>query len=343
MDILIKSFNRVFYLDRCISSIYKFIEGNFSITVMDDGTPEKYLTKIQEKYPKVSIVKSKNYVAKTNAIKENLKTGKEINGFEIPTDLWIQTIQQASPYFIITEDDVWFTEKISIDRLEEEMIKNDILLLKLGWLGNNSPLEEFTTHPVNSEITAITPQLFTAPRFIMNLFFYNKLKFFSLLYKLGYVDNYTKPKYWVLNSIMMGIYKKEYWLYIWKYANGLLDERKQLVNASVYYRKYKKNKNLITQLNKEVMKTTFISSSSNSYHIYGNNFDVNQFNYIFNEKWFYDEFDSLQNFPKDFSEKYIYAFLDEIQNKKVSATEWEKWIQKFKIQYRNLGCSVDDN
>lgn len=342
MDILIKSFNRVFYLDRCIASIYKFIKGNFTITVMDDGTPEKYLIKIQEKYPNIRIVKSKNYVAKSNAIKENLKTGKEINGFEIPSDLWIKTVKQASPYFIITEDDVWFTEKINIDQLQEEMIKNDISLLKLGWLGNNSSLKEFDTHLVNAEITAITPQLFTAPRFIMNLFFYNKFKFFSLLYKLGCVDNYTKPKYWVLNSIMMGIYKKEYWLYIWKNANTL-DEKKQLVNASVYYRKYKKNKNFITHLNKEVMKTTFISSSSNSYHIYKDNFDVNQFNYIFNEKWFYDEFDSLQNFPKDFSEKYISDTLDKIQNKKASTPEWKKWIQKFKTQYRNLGCSVDDN
>ena len=47
-DILIKSFNRAFYLDRCLKSIKTYIIGNYKVTILDDGTPQKYLDKIQE-------------------------------------------------------------------------------------------------------------------------------------------------------------------------------------------------------------------------------------------------------------------------------------------------------
>ncbi len=342
MDILIKSFNRIFYLDRCISSIYQFVEGDFAIKVLDDGTPHLYLQKLQEKYPGISILKSEAYPEKEAGVLENIQNGKEIDSLEIPTRLWISAVQNASPYFIITEDDVWFTKKIHVNELERTMKEHSIFLLKLGWLGNNSLIDGLRQEPIGTEIKAVVPKLFTAPYFIMDLFFFNKFKFFTLLFKLGWVDNYTKPKNWVLNSILMGMYKKEYWLEIWKNAKGKVDEKSQLLNASVYYRKNKRNENFIAELNDEAMKTTFISSATNSYHDYGDNFDVNQFNHIFNEKWYSDEFDILENFPKDFSEKYISSILDEVKNDKATSSEWKKWADKFRIQYREQGCEVDD-
>ena len=55
-DIFIKSFNRAFDLDRCISSIYQNVSGDFRIKVLDDGTPKKYLDKIRKKYPDIPIM-----------------------------------------------------------------------------------------------------------------------------------------------------------------------------------------------------------------------------------------------------------------------------------------------
>ena len=48
-SILIKSFNRAFYLDRCLKSIKTYVTGNYTVTILDDGTPQKYLDKIQQK------------------------------------------------------------------------------------------------------------------------------------------------------------------------------------------------------------------------------------------------------------------------------------------------------
>ena len=66
MDLLIKSFNRPYYLDRCIQSIYLNIhDNNFNIIVLDDGTPKKYLDKLLEKFPSITILKSDLYFEKS--------------------------------------------------------------------------------------------------------------------------------------------------------------------------------------------------------------------------------------------------------------------------------------
>lgn len=45
MQILIKSFNRPHYLERCLKSIIKHVVGYDEIVVLDDGTPDIYLNK----------------------------------------------------------------------------------------------------------------------------------------------------------------------------------------------------------------------------------------------------------------------------------------------------------
>ncbi len=338
MDIFIKSFNRAFYLDRCLQSIKSFVEGSYTITVLDDGTPEKYLNKIKEKHPHIEILKSKNYNNKTSEIAKNFETGKEIDGFTIPTDLWIEAAKNASDYFIMTEDDVWFTQKINVDELQKTCKKNKISLLKLGWLGNHKDFNNVNLAQINEEIQGTQPQnLILFPGFLNDWFFYNKYKFFTILYKLGVANNSTKQKYWALNSILMGLWDKQYWLYIWKDAKGKVDEKQQLRNATAFYKKNKDNPNFIAKLKTEVMKTTFQSSATNSYHQYGNEFDVNKFNFLMNEAWLRGKFDVKEGFPKDFSLDYFEKFFDD----KINRNAFNLWVEKFKTQYKNIGCEIE--
>lgn len=338
--IFIKSFNRPYYLDRCIASIYQNVSGNFEIIVLDDGTPEKYINKIKLKYPSISVKISKQAIKKRIAIKENLETGKKINGFEIPTDLWKSEVQIAKDYVLVTEDDVWFTTPIDLDDIIKCIYKENIPLVKLGWLGMNYNADKCYTNILSENIVNATPKkLFTSNKLIMNLFMYNKYKFFTILYKLGYVDNNTKEEYWHLNSILMGLYKKEYWLTIWKDAIGQVDEKQQLRNAAAWYHK---NKNAIfARTKQEVLKTTFKSSATSSYHEYGNPFDVNRFNFILNEFWLNDDFNSLENYPNDFSDGYIQQKLEKANHPDAQYTEWYIWAEKFRQQYRNIGCIVE--
>lgn len=340
MDIIIKSFNRPHYLDRCLASIYTCVIGDFEIKILDDGTPKKYLDTISSKYPKAKIITSHQYQEKIKAIEDNISIGKKIDGFTIPTDLWYNTVKSCSDYVLVIEDDVWFIDKINLDDIVNEMKVYHIPLTKLGWLGNSSEDKNLDIEVLSDKLTKTQPKkLFTSNKFIMDLFMYNKLKVFTILYKLGIADNYTKMRYWALNSILMGLYQKEYWLAIWEDAAGKVDEKQQLRNAAAWY--HKNRKAIFARTNTEVLKTTFQSSATGSYHEYGNDFDVNRMNYILNEAWLEDKLNSMENFPNDFSDSYIKQFLDRENHPDARYQDWFSWAEKFREQYRNLGAKVD--
>ena len=338
MDIIIKSYNRPYYLHRCLQSIKENVQGNYKVIIVDDGTPQKYLDKISSLYA-VEIFKTENYKKKSFNIENDLIN----DGFNIPTESWRKAVENASDYFLITEDDVWFTKEINCDELVSYMKLHNIHLTKLGILGIYSDDNYSEVLSLSNELETTYPlKTFTSNQFIMNLFMFNKFKFFTILYKLGLVDNHTRRKYWILNSILMGVYKKDYWLYMWKDSINQLDEKIQLKNAAVWFGKNKKNRNLVTRTKDEKMKTTFKSSASGQYHDYNINLSIDKVNSILNEAWLNNEFDAMQNYPKDFSDDYIKSFLDKENHPDAQYDEWFKWAEKFRQQYRNLGAEVDN-
>ena len=338
--IIIKSFNRPYYLERCLQSIYSCVKGNFEIKILDDGTPAKYLEIIKSRFPKAKIITSAQYPDKIKAIESNITEGKKIDGFTIPTDLWFREVKSSADYVLVTEDDVWFTKTLDIDDIANGMQSFAIPLLKLGWLGNFSDDKYLKINKLSDKINQTQPiKLWTANKFVMDWFMYNKYKFFTILYKLGLVDNKTKRKYWSLNSILMGLYQKDYWLAIWEDAKGKVDEKQQLRNAAAWYHKNKKA--VFARTNEEVLKTTFKSSATGSYHEYGNHFDVNRMNYILNEAWLNNKLDAMQNYPKDFSDEYIKTLLDEENHPDAQFSEWFKWAEKFRQQYKEVGAQVE--
>jgi hypothetical protein len=310
------------------------VKGDYKIIVLDDGTPLKYLDKIRTKHTEVIIRLSEQHDFKVQSIKENLESGKEIDGFLIPTQLWYNAVKEASDYVLMIEDDVWFVESMDIELMITEMKTRNVDLLKVGQLRK----PEHHQNQISENIYSETPKkLWTAPPMLMDWFMYNKFKFFSIMYRLGWVDNLTKREYWKLNSILMGLWRKEYWLWVWKDAKNKVDENMQLRNAALWYRKNKTNKNMIGRTSVNHLKTTFQSSATNSYHKYGVEFDVNYFNFLINEAWYKNEFDTCQNFPNDFSLEYFESFLDD----KINKNEFHQWVEKFKNQYRKTGVETD--
>ena len=133
MNIYIKTFNRPFYLNRCIRTI-KFNVNNYdAIIVLDDGTLTKYKQKIKHLHPDVTIVCS-------NADDEKYQLLKQLK-FELirkryiePAAFWIQVIsQEANEYFLLLEDDTWFVDMVDVSDLEENLRKNHWIFLKLWW------------------------------------------------------------------------------------------------------------------------------------------------------------------------------------------------------------------
>lgn len=344
MQILIKSFNRPHYLERCLKSIIKHVVGYDEIVVLDDGTPDIYLNKIKENFPSIIIKKSNQYNLKSKSILNDSFDTDKLNGYTIPTDLWYDAVLKTHKYFLITEDDVWFTNNIDLSIIVESMNQENIKLTKLGWLGNKQDNKCLDIKPINQYLQSVYPKdLITGSTIYMEYFMFNKFKFYSLLYKLRLVDNKTKRKYWALNSILMGLYQKDYWLYMWKDSKNELNEKIQLKNAAVYFHKNKSNKNFIARTNTEVMQTTFKSTASGVYHQYDKiNLDINRINKILNEAWLKGEFNSMENYPKDFSDGYIKHFLDKENHPDAQYDDWYQWAEKFRKQYRDLGAEVDN-
>ena len=73
VNIFIKSFNRPFYLDRCLQSIENFVEGNYEVKILDDGILETSLSRKGDNFIKKLMVKKSLYFYKLRR-----ETGKDL-------------------------------------------------------------------------------------------------------------------------------------------------------------------------------------------------------------------------------------------------------------------------
>lgn len=337
MDIIIKSFNRPYYLDRCIQSIRKFVvHSDYRIIILDDGTPDKYLKKISEKYSDITILKSHLYDEKVIAIENDVPN---INS-KVPMDLWIDAAKSASDYFVLLEDDIWLTDCIALNDLVISLRKDNVQMLKLFWLGNAKLISD---HIVKKEsfFSIYKPNLYTRNPFLYKLFFVSSR--FNIQRIMSFLTIYTKARalnYYSIYSVAGAVFRREYFLSLWKNHTNTINEGLQLINA---VRFLNKNKNVtFGRTNKEVVKTSFLSAATNEHKSYENvSIDMFVFNKIINEAWYEGELDAMSNFPNDLNPETIQKILKDKNAANANEEEWIKWVERFKGQYTSFGCIID--
>lgn len=335
MDIIIKSFNRPYCLDRCLQSIYKFvIESDFTITIVDDGTPQRYLDKIQLKFPDVNILKS-NYYQKKAAFVDGKS---DVITTAIPIDFWIESIGKSSDYFLLLEDDIWFSAPFNLSEALELMTIENIQMLKLFWLSNSNLIANKNLK-TNAIFTFSPYNLYTTNKY----FYYCIFKFYRFKVRkiLKFFKIYSLKKelqYYSIYSVAGAIFKKDYFLNLWKNHNSTIDEGLQIKNALCYLKKNPAVKNFGNS-NIEVLKTSFLSSAYNG--LSNNEFNMFAFNKIVNKAWLDNNFNVMQNFPNDFSVEQIEALLDKEKSPLVTIKAWENWVLQFKNQYLSFGCQIE--
>lgn len=338
MDLLIKSFNRPYYLDRCIQSIYLNVHDNdFNIIVLDDGTPQKYLDKLLYKYPKISILKSDLYIEKSKAIANG---DSNINS-KIPIDLWISAAENASNYFLLIEDDFWFTKPIHLKKIRLNLESDKINMLKLCWLGNSKLLPK-KTESFNDEYSIFSPNLYTTNPIQFDFIFrFHRFKIRKILTSLKIYSLERFLEYYTIYATSGAIFKRKYFLKLWKNHKNKVDEGLQLSNAVKHINR-KKKLQYFGFTNSELMKTGFLSSASNQNKKYDTvNFDLFTFNKIMNEAWYNSFFDPMENYPNDLNSNRIEELLVAANHPSASNSEWKKWVDEFKNQYRDFGCNID--
>lgn len=334
MTILIKSFYRPHLLDRCLRSIYERVSDaeNLDIIVLDDGTPQKYLDKIQEKYPKVSFKFSKYRDEKIEKIQKHLDGIERYHDVRIPTDLWYDAISQSSEILIMTEDDVWFIDDFDMEHYANEMKKHNIHILKLGRILEKD--SDIIPHKkLTNKISFHNPNFIIKSKKFYHLLLNNSFNLRTLLEKYNLLPRRWIMQLWVMYDIPMGMYRKDYLQFLWKDRYKRVVEYLQLKNAVDWSFKHK-GKTKYTLLNQRAMATSYRSSASfNAFNI-KEHFDLIRFNYLLNELWYKDQMDAYENYPNDFSVNYLYDILTSNESKGF-ADRWKKWTEGFIEMHSN--------
>ena len=338
MDVLIKSFNRPYYLDRCIQSILTHCIGEkVQIKVLDDGTPQQYLDKIQLKFPDIKIYKSEAYISKVVFTEK----GETPENKQIPIDLWLNIAKESSQNFILMEDDIWFTETINIQELQQTIDQEKLAFVKLFWLGNPVLIQEKSSK-LKGNLRIFDAKLFAERPILYNFIFY-KFNRFKIRKTLQLLKIHTRKRhlaYYSIYSVAGVVFDKDYFLSLWKSHQNEVDEFLQLYNAVTY--KFQNKDAKFARSETEIVRTGFSSSATTQFKNFGD-LEVNmfQFNKIINDAWLDEKFDVMSNFPRDIAEKEFIEIIESTKNKTFSVKEWQKWVAKFKNQFRAFGCQID--
>lgn len=333
VEILIKSFNRPYYLERCLTSIYNNVVGEFVIKVLDDGTPSHYLQKIAKAFPDVQIFTSPLYNEKCAAIEKHLNGYQKFSLWDIPTNFWIRHVENTSQFFLLLEDDIWLYDKLELQAIVHTMASHKLVMLKIYWQGNQT-LNCGKLMPINPLVEQIHPRIPLKSRIALEANF--KIK--SILSRLRLInfDYSCYLPFYSMYTVASVFFDKDYWLYLWQGAGSKIDEPVQLRKALNWY---KERGCGYGKLMTEIARTSYITSATNRYPDI--EFDLFHFNHQINEAWFQGLLNASENYPNDYSRSYLSSFLNTDTNIKCRPEKWGEWIRRFKKTYADMGCVVD--
>lgn len=334
MDIFIKSFNRTYYLERCLRSIKQYVRGNYKVTILDDGTPSQYLDKIHRMFPEIVIRRSDQYNEKVSAINKHLKGQAVFSLTSIPTNLWRNSIKEGSSVFLLLEEDAWLTEPVDVDSITATIEQFKLATLKIGWNGSDM-LVQGKKKLLTDAIEQIIPPAPSIPGILQHTLLTNKFKIRTILQRLGLLSPLFTLPYYSRYTITSAFFDKQYWLWLWEGAGSTLNEGSQLHRSVVYANLHETT---YSKTLHEKVKTSFITSSVNRLKTV--QFDMVALHHQLNEAWLNDRLDVMQNFPRDFSVEYLKSFLSG-KFPQCSPSAWDAWINEFKGLYRKVGCAVD--
>ncbi|MBF9222155.1 glycosyltransferase family protein [Hymenobacter ruricola] len=336
MDIVVKSFNRPFYLERCLRSIERYVTGTYTVRILDDGTPAQYLRRIQELFPHVKIAHSPRYEQKAAALHRHVAGEGQFDERIIPISFWKAQIEECTDIFLLLEDDIWLIEPLDLDFMAQQMRQHRLATIKLSWLGNPR-LVPGRRLPLAENLEELVPEIPLATRLV----FLNELRVRSVLFRLGLLRffkpdlEYQLPLY-ALYSVASAFFDKSYWLHLWEDSQVSIDEAQQLRRAVQWQRQHRPR---FAKSQREVTKTSFITSATNMFA--GVDFDVFRFSYHLNQAWLRGELDAMRGFPRDLPEDYLRTFLEAAHDPRTTYSEWTRWTGCFKAQYQRLGCQTE--
>jgi hypothetical protein len=318
MEIFIKAFNRAFCLERCLRTIERFVSGASRITVLDDGTPARYLDRIQKLFPGVQIVQSPHGELKIRLVADGTYDEKLPDselakiGLVNPAAFWCSEIAKCgSSYVCVLEEDVWFVRAIALDMVESNLVTNGALLFNMsrnavlaGW----GKVLAVRRVPIDANVTLeyYTPRIVTA------------LDWFQLF------------------TPSQAVYKTDYYTNAFSSPDYNFTTRSQFDRSLEYLKRMTKPAAFAFAAERLVANGLSTTSRKNTFT--GRVFDPYPFNRAMNEAWLSGQLDSNADLPLDFSEGRLLAALESHMTRE-QALEWKTWKDGFFAYYRNMGVA----
>lgn len=330
MNIYIKSFNRPYFLDRCLATIYMKVQGFGKIIILDDGTPQKYLDKISEKYPEVEIRKSEFWEAKSAMIESGNIDRAEL---KFPGDFWNRETADAEDYLFMLEDDFFIVEDLNLADIERFMKDKKLLLYKALWLGSPLQIKTRTEDAGNHKLMYADYKINSKHFRRLSNNTYKLRSFFTTFFPDKYYFKTFFLPFYIYYGVSGAVYSAEYFRYMWKDIQKL-NEYHQIFRSLEYYEQHGIEKK-VGRPGKEAIKTSWLSSATNEFE--GVDFNIFEFNRLINDKWLAGEINTLENYPHDYREGYFSKFLSPKQQ-----INYSKWIASFKYPFIKSECETEN-
>jgi hypothetical protein len=299
INIYIKSFNRPFYLDRCIRSIKQNLRGYERIIVLDDGTLQTYLKMISELHPDVEIRSSGADDGKMLLLRAEkfLDIAKR---YPSAPQFWVREIgKDPYPYCVVLEDDVWMARYVNLPTLVENLEANQSIVCKFWW----GVLDHRVT--ARYEAPGCPPIEYFEP-------LYGSFKQASSI--------------WI---VAFAVFRRDYWLHCVSTARRLADERSQLTAACEFA-----VANPYTRFAKTAQRCIYqgwVIPARSTPEYYDRGLRQHLYMDAINEAWAAGRLDPDDGYPYDFDRKTILAILSASLPEE-AVTIWDEW-HRSEIRY----------
>lgn len=328
MQVYIKSFNRAYLLDRTLASLEQMLSFDMQkVTVLDDGTPELYLNKIQKKYPSIVIKKSPFYQEKSAALLESQPIVKKI-----PSQFWNACIAQGPEHFILLEDDMWFCQPWDLTLFLKEIEEQPMDMIKFFWL-QNPRLIASQRLKVKQTFVVSGPKVLTENSRLFSFIFHSDHWSSKALKKLiNY--NYQLLPYYQKYIVAGGYFSKKFYNTCWQTTENSVNELlqiKEVLRSQVPF--------AVGHTPTEVLKATYKTTASGiAKDAFGQDLDVLALNKILNDAWLADQTYDINAFQEDLPTAWIEQCVAQSSDASVSFDVWQNWYAQFKASYEKIGC-----
>lgn len=300
MNVYIKSFNRPFYLDRCICSIKFNLAGYRHIIVLDDGTESAYLDHIRRLHPDVEIRLSGADDGKLALLRH--EKFKEIEThYPCATEFWTREIgRDKSDYCLVLEDDAWIVRRIELHSLIRNLTENQAVICKLWW---GDPVHRVTkryTCGMGPDIEYYEPAC----------------------------DNPGKAySVWI---VAFALFRRDYWLHCVSAARRLADERSQLAAACDFINSHPRVR--FAKTRRRCVHQGWMVPARSTSEYYDKGLVQHLYMDALNTAWLGGRLDPSAGYPYDFPKSAVSALFRETLSKD-AVRIWEEWLAK-EVVYR---------